>query len=397
MAAGNGDSKIAFDTDSGISEEEQREILERINGIAEKNRESLSSCTKTDDARVFTAKKHGGLFPILVNVFAVLVLASGLFTLVFFQAEADVLAREGARALTGAERMLIDEIRMETSAVLSAKDDEIRLLLVSLAAIERQMWELVAGGGELTVEQLLMQTRLQAELEERQEALALAREERALILNEARLREVTVLTQRASDPDHAGRETEPHTARDELARLSMEQARSLRMEDQITGLFATVHRQVDDDNLDAAARSVESLRIILDDPDFHGLRGGIPDRREFFAMMADTIGILFYRINGSAVSRLENSVAMLRSENTKLLSENETLTSQADILLENLAARTQEATVRQSQIATLNQTVGVRDNAIRELHERNASQEQTIETLNNQLNTVLELLRAYRQ
>jgi division protein CdvB (Snf7/Vps24/ESCRT-III family) len=35
------DDEITFDSNSGISEEEQREILEKINGIAEKNRRSL--------------------------------------------------------------------------------------------------------------------------------------------------------------------------------------------------------------------------------------------------------------------------------------------------------------------------------------------------------------------
>ena len=403
---GSGDSEMTFDTDSGITEEEQREILEQINGIAERNRTSLSLGAETKRAGAFRAKKHGGLFPILVNVFAILVLAGGFLAIGFFQAEADVSAREGTRALTGAERALIDEIRMETGAALSAKDEEIRLLLASLAAIERQLWELVAGGDELSAEQLAMQARLRIELEERQEALALAREERALILNEARSREVMVLAQPARGPGDVEPETGPQAARDELARLSVEQARALRMEDQIAGLFATVHRQVDDNNLDAATSAIEGLRIILDDSDLR--------RGEFYAMTVDTIEALFYKVNWHTtrtVSALEGNMTALQTENMILLSENATLVSQAGSLLETLAAQTREATIRQSQITTLNQAVGTRDNTIRELRdrntsrdntirelqERNASQEQTIATLNNQLGTVLELLRSHRQ
>jgi len=186
------DSEMSLAASAKISEEEQREIFNQINGIAEKNRRSLS----TDPTKSFKAKKNGGLFPVLTNVFAAVMLAGGFFALYAFQSEAEVQAREGTRIFNPAERALIEEIRRETVASLAERDREISMILYSLADAETQLQELSANGDTLTPEQMVDRERIRAQREERRAALALAREERSLILEEARADEVDLQVRR---------------------------------------------------------------------------------------------------------------------------------------------------------------------------------------------------------
>ena len=191
---------------SEISEEEKREIRLKIDGIAERNRLSLAGAEDAtrEAGEGFRAKKHGGLFPILVNAFAVLTLAVGFLALSSFQNEADVRAREGTRVFSDIERRLIDEIRRETNASLAAKDREINMLLASLSDIEAQLKALALGGESLSPEQLAIQEQLIGEQEERRAELAMAREDRSRILDSARSRETTLRAQFVATEDGDG-------------------------------------------------------------------------------------------------------------------------------------------------------------------------------------------------
>jgi len=200
-----------------ISEEERREILDQIDGIAEKNRQSLSA----DPAKNFKAKRNGGLFPILVNVFAAVMLAGGFFALYAFQSDIEVQAREGTRVFNPAERTLIDEIRRETVASLAERDREINTILSSLSDVENQLQELSSNGDALTPEQLADQERLRVQREERRAALALAREERSRILDDARTDEADLQLRR----DMRERERAALSAEEEAERQARREER----------------------------------------------------------------------------------------------------------------------------------------------------------------------------
>ena len=103
---GSDNAGFVFDTASGISGEEQREILAGINSIAEKNRRSLAA-GKT----ALPAGKKGSIFPLLVNIIAVLILAGGFFLLLLVHGKEEVRVREGTAVYNPAERALIEEIR----------------------------------------------------------------------------------------------------------------------------------------------------------------------------------------------------------------------------------------------------------------------------------------------
>jgi chromosome segregation ATPase len=290
----------AIVAESGISEEEQREILVQINGIAERNRLALSSGTETGDGSTakagIKAKKNGGLFPALVNVFAAAVLAGGLFALYELQGSVDVAAREGEHVFNSGERALIDEIRKETGALLDEKDSEIKAIMASLGNVESQMNSLIHGSEALSAEQLAMIESLRAQQEEQLATLATAREERSTILNDARARESSLQAQfeeRTREfTDTANRQNEElDAARGELAQLSREQTQASAVGDQIAAFFVNANRQIADGNFQGAQDSIASLGAVLAGPARAAFRTA-PGRRELYVQAADSLQAL---------------------------------------------------------------------------------------------------------
>jgi capsule polysaccharide export protein KpsE/RkpR len=98
-------SDIEIDTTSGISAEEQRDIIANIDAIAGKN--SIGLVPKKIKAR-----RHGFLLPLFINVIALLALAAGLFALKTFYSQEDASIRSGGE-LSSVEGKLIEEIRNE--------------------------------------------------------------------------------------------------------------------------------------------------------------------------------------------------------------------------------------------------------------------------------------------
>jgi len=293
MAPSSSETDIAALTE--ISEEEKLEIRALIDDIAEKNLRALAASAEirdgaaTGSGKRFKARKSGGLFPILVNVFAVLVLAGGFFILWSFQGEMNVQAREGTRIFNDVERTLIEEIRRQTNAALAAQDREINMLLASLADIEAQLEALAFGGETLTPEQAIIQYRLLIEQEERRTALTEAREERSRILDIARSQEAALRIQLTATETRD--ETDMDAARAELAELSREQAQAAAVESQIAGLFASVHRHVAEGSFDEAGLTIGMLREFLYAPSVQALRG-IQARRELYVQAAGTLEAL---------------------------------------------------------------------------------------------------------
>jgi FtsZ-binding cell division protein ZapB len=289
--------EMVIDADSGISAEEQREILVQINGIAERNRLALSSGTETGDGSTtkdgFKAKKNGGFFPAMVNIFAAAVLAGGFFALHELQGSVDVAAREGAHVFNSGERALIEEIRRETGALLDKKDAEIKSILASLGDVESQMSSLIHGNEALSAEQLAMIDNLRSQQAEYLATLETAREERSVILNDARAREASLQAQfeaRTSElTDAANRQTEElDAARGELDQLSREQTQASTVGDQITAFFVNANRQITDGNFSGAEETIASLGAVLAGPARVAFRTA-PGRRELYVQAADSL------------------------------------------------------------------------------------------------------------
>ena len=283
-------SGTPIDPLSGIPVEEQEEILAQIDGIAEKNRKSFAAGTDAGLGKGFKAKKNGGLFPMLVNILAVLALVGGFWALYSFQLDADIQARGGERGDNPAIRALIEEIRRRTAALLETMDLEIALLTPMLTNIEIQLQELFADGETPTEDQLLTQSRLYAQREEYRAALALAWEERSRILEDARAEEMEARAW-IPGPATAEDEPEPGSAFRELAAISGEQRRATTVEAQVAGLITVAHRQVAERNFSEAEQTITSLREFLDAPVFQYNRA-IQTRRELYTQATEVLETL---------------------------------------------------------------------------------------------------------
>ena len=102
---------IVFDTSSGISLEEQQEILAGINAIT-------GSTHIIPDAVVTKARKNGFIFPLFVNIGAVIVLGLGFYMLSQIHVQDEQTIRDNSSSLGITERKLIQELRQETNPAI---------------------------------------------------------------------------------------------------------------------------------------------------------------------------------------------------------------------------------------------------------------------------------------
>jgi len=265
-------SGIVIDPKSGISEEEQREILAKINNIAERNRLSLATGKKPR----FKAKKNDGAFPIMVNIIAVAALAGGLIILSSMQGKTGAQARTGTKVYSSVERALIEEIRKETISLLEAKEREISLIISKLEEIDAEMFSLHPGSREFTAEEQAARNRLKALQEEYLSTLAVLQDERSQILENARAKEAFLQAQFANRTSELVIDAQQNAATgpagSELERLNMEQTQSAAVEAQMSAFFSNLSRQITDNNLDEAVGTIKAMRNFINTPAFGALR-----------------------------------------------------------------------------------------------------------------------------
>ena len=349
-SAGPDTAGFVFDAASGISGEEQREILAGINSIAEKNRRSLSADTMT-----LPPGKRGNLFPLLVNIAAVLVLGGGLLALSLVHGKEETRSRASPAAYNPAERALIEEIRRETASLLDAKEGEISLIMSKLTgvdaelqnlqssvetimsgkeaelrkemgeafAVERQRLvdqnlseaaiaermrqfdaeriarmntELTAYRQRLDAERAASESNLQKLQEEYRAGLSTLQDERSQILESSRAREASLHAQleaRTRELNAVSEQSraELGSARSELARLSADQEKAAVVEGQLGGYYGTVLSHVRGGRLDQAAAALGALREFLASPALTG-SPALQSRREIYAASAGALDLM---------------------------------------------------------------------------------------------------------
>ncbi|MDR1868842.1 MAG: hypothetical protein LBQ82_02525 [Treponema sp.] len=262
---------IVFDEKSGISIEEQKEILSRINGITDKNRISLSHNivdVKPGKNPVVNAKKSGSLFPLIVNLSALAILAVGGFLLVSFNGKKDAQVRTGNAVYDITERALIEEIRKDTSQKLASKEMEIASINSRLENVDAELARLYSSNKELTAEQRAAQERLLAMQNAYRGDLAALQDERSQILEDSRSREAKLraqLEERAREFAAAEQRTtgELDSAIAELNRLTNEQERIAAIDAQLSGALAAAAGFIQNEQYDQAAQTVENMRHLI--------------------------------------------------------------------------------------------------------------------------------------
>ncbi|MDR0494483.1 MAG: hypothetical protein LBG95_02495, partial [Treponema sp.] len=285
----NSNTGIIIDARCGISEEEQWEILAQINSIAEKNRLSLSGEDDEKNKKQrskpgYKAKRSGGLFPVLVNAAAFVILAVGFFALYTFHGKTDAQVREGVKVYNSAERALIQEIRKETSSRLEAKENEISQIASKLAGIDAELRKLHSGDQELTEEEQAAESQLRTLQGEYRAAMSLLQDDRSRILEDSRARETSLQAQLENRTRELALVAEQSAAaiditRGEMDRLNREQVMSSTIEAQIGALFANLNSAINENRIEEASEIVKLTRAFLHTPAFQGLRS-IQARKE---------------------------------------------------------------------------------------------------------------------
>jgi chromosome segregation ATPase len=411
------DEEIVFDPKSGISEEEQRDILAHINGIAEKNRFSLSAGSSeslsSKKGQQFKAQKSGRLFPVLVNFTAILALVGGFLVLSSFQGKTDVQVREGTKVYNSAERALIEEIRKETSTRLEAKEREISLITTKLAGIDTELRELYSNNVELSVDQQAVGNQLRATQEEYLATLAQLQDERSLILEEARTREAILQAQlenRTRELINVSQQstTEINIARDELDRLTTEQMQSTAVEAQMNAFFSNLNTQLAENRFEEASSTLNSMRRFLDTPAFQGFRS-IQARGELYTQTINSIDTMLKNRDPSAVpviitpsdNGIEKTLSDLQERNTQLelsITEKDRTIAAALNSQDSGVRRIAELETSVNNLRNTNNTLeaGTRekDNHIRSLENERNTLNQTVTTLNQNVATLNQTVTA---
>jgi chromosome segregation ATPase len=410
---------ITFDPNSGISEDEQKEILAKINGITESRRRSLSATAVAAEAGTaagkgkkirFAAKKSGNLFPVLVNSAAVVALVAGLFVLSSFQGKTDFQARTGTKVYNSAERALIEEIRKETSSRLKAKENELSMITTQLEGIDAELKGLYSNNGDLTDEQRVTETRLKSLHDEYSASLAKLQDERSVILEEARVQEA-VLQSRLENRTREFAFTEgqniaaPEPIRDEMDRMAKEQAQTATVETQMGAFFANLNEQIRENRLDDAVGTIRSMRNFLNTPAFLVLRS-IQARRELYMQSINALEAMVDEARRSRAAPAgdvrqpdDSALAELKARNTELeqilaafstqgsdtsglLAEREkTITDLRNnnrTLQSNLATQTRDTQTARQETAAARTEIANRDSLINDLRK-------TITDLNNEI------------
>jgi len=352
-----------FDTKSGISIEEQQEILSKINGIAEKNRQSLSQSAQLEQA-VIKPKKNGAVFPLAVNAAAIALLAAGAFLLIFFNSKVEAQVRTGNAVFNSTERALIDEIRKDTAEAIAAKENEIANIASRLNNVDEELLQLYSSNLELTAEQRAAQNRLLAMQQAFREELTMLEDERSQILETSRSREARLraqLDERAREFAAAQQRTESEldAARRELERLTLERERLIAVEALFTGGQALMSERVQTGQFDQA----EALELMSRNAQ---LQDNVSELQKTIDALSSGGTGLTQRVN-----ELEGTISALRRTNTSL----EHNLSEKDSAISSLNTENQSFTV------TINQ-----------LRDANSTQEQEISNLRNQITIIRQAL-----
>jgi len=314
-----------FDKDSGISKEDQKDILLHIDTVAKSSR-----IVSGPDTWKVRPKKRGIAMPLAVNLVGALVLAGGLYGLGRFFAPSGETVESSSVLLSSAEGRLLQEIKREAEGRIQEKDKEIATIQQRMASLDSEREQLLSSvdarikaketelkdqlrleldrerqrlideglsqsdiqermrefekrkteefrsqlsgfAKKAEEEKLALQARLDTARDEYMASLSEATTERQRIQDESRQREQALRSQldernSALEAERARAADSLRSAQAELARFNQDAARVKAVEDRLVGLYAAARQSLRDGRLDDAATTLDSLRSYLADP-----------------------------------------------------------------------------------------------------------------------------------
>jgi len=331
---------LVLGKESGISPEDQKEILSEIEQIARENKIRVTPSTF-----VIKPLKRGVLFPVIVNVAALLALAAGLAGLYFFFTRQEArLVDEGQGVIT-AQGRLIQALKQESEARLAEKDAQINQITTRLADIDQQRQNLQSNMEErISQREQELRQQLQEELaaerqrlqgqgvsqadidaqikqleqertaqfqqqisefrtqaqQERQRledsltslsreynaALAQANQERDAIVEQSQQRETELRQQLAQTI--ATSQEQLGQAQTRIQQLTQQQEQAQLVNRQLVGFYTQIRQTLSSQNYDQALTQLAQVRTFLTNQDVISL-GGIEGRQSAEIFIVDSL------------------------------------------------------------------------------------------------------------
>jgi len=376
---------IVFDTSSGISIEEQQEILAGINAMAVGNRLS-------PEMAVTKAKKKGYLFPLFVNIGALILLVSAFVLLAFLNSNDEQEMRESSSTLGLTELMLIQQLRQDTDSQIREKENQINEVLLKLQAIDAEYKSLQMSVEDMTAAQKQRAASLLILQEEYQRTLLGLNEEKAGILEDSRQREADLRAQAEERAKAFSSRREPElseldVAMEELKRLGTEQERVNRAEREMNGFYALLNSQIESGSLAEARETIKSMKEFLNAPSLVGVRVFDTRKQTYLAAIAALEKVTASYEGGDVIQikALEETIAELEAQNTALERSLSAFTAagadQNKIIAEYSTALRRLESSNVEQKDTLNR----KDSEIQLLRAEIAQREQRVSELNNNI------------
>jgi len=366
---------IVFDTTSGISIEEQQEILAGINAMASGSMLHAGNVLPLE-ATVTKAKKKGFLFPLFVNIGALVLLVSAFVLLAFLDRNDEQEMRESSSTLGLTELMLIQQLRQDTDSQIREKENQINEVLLKLQSIDAEYKSLQMSVEDMTAAQKQRAASLLILQEEYQRTLLGLNEEKAGILEDSRQREADLRAQAEERAKAFSSRREPElpeldVAMEELKKLGTEQERVNRAEREMSGFYVLLNSQIESGRLAEARDTIKSMKEFLNAPSLVGVRVFDTRKQTYLAAIAALEKVTASYDGGDVIkiTALEETIAELEAQNTALE--------------RSLAAFT-TAGADQNKIITEYST------ALRRLESSNAEQKDTL----NRKDSEIQLLRA---
>jgi chromosome segregation ATPase len=403
-------NEVFFDEKSGISIEEQKEIMSHINGIAEKHRLQLSQGASGGKNNI-KAKKTGAFFPLAVNVAAAVVLLGGALFLFSFNRRADAQVKTGGAVYNLTEMALIEDLRRETAELIAAKEMEMALITSRLEEVDAQLAQLFSGG-DLTAEQLDAQERLFAMQSSYRDGLSVLQDERSQILEASRSREARVRAQLDERTRvHAASSGELDSSMAELERLSGEQERIAAIDAQLAGGLSSVYELVNSGHYDQASQTIANLRDFANNNSLASARS-YQSRREIYNQALNSLEMIveemrrFQDINSEGWDLYERNIQMEETI-TEMQKTIDAFNAGSSGQARRLSELEESITSLRTSVSTLETSASDKDRTITSLEtERstltqtltdlrtvNSEQEQEITNLRNQIAIIRQALQ----
>jgi chromosome segregation ATPase/ElaB/YqjD/DUF883 family membrane-anchored ribosome-binding protein len=410
--------EIVFDEKSGISVEEQKEILTKINGIAEKNRKQLSQTgsqiVESKGKIIINAQKKDAVFPLAVNIAAVVLLLGGALLLVSLNGKKEAQVKTGDAVYNLTERALIEEIRKDTAEKIAAKEKEIASIVSHLSEVDDELSKLYSNNQNLNADQIKAQGRLLAMQNYYRDQLTVLQDERSQILEESRLKEARLraqLDERTREFATAQQKvsTELESAVSELEKLRTEQEKIAAIDAQISGGLASAKDYIQKKQYDQAAGVIENLRRFCNNNALASSRI-FQSRKVFYNQAIDFVEAMINDAlkNSGSSSSSGADQSELKTENAQLQekikemqktidaqnSGGSGLSNRVSELEANVSTLQKDSKAKDDRIASLEADKTKSASDITNLQNSNAQKDQEITRLKNQVGIAQQALQA---